>query len=141
MNQLETEDPQPTLVLQKLVGSRCVQPENRRTIRMRSERCKTIKPKCVTSKPLDKLDEEAMKQDNQAKKYQVAWPESEKIISRESDAIILVKLHPESGDQTRFQRSPKRVSLETCEKTQVTSNRLSLPAHLKERDSGRDATS
>ena len=41
-----------------LVGRRCVQPENLRTIWMRSERCKTFKPKGVTSKPFNKLDEE-----------------------------------------------------------------------------------
>ena len=95
----------------------------------------------LASKPFDTLDEEAMKQENQAKQYQVAWPESEKFSSRGSDATILVKLDPESGDQTRFQRGPKRVSLETCEKTQVSLNRLSPSAGTKERDSGRDPTS
>ena len=91
--------------------------------------------------PFDKLDEEAMKHENQAKKYQVAWPESEKIRSRESDATILVKLHPESGDQTRFQRGEKRVWLETCEKTNVTLNPLSPRSGIKETECGRDATS
>ena len=91
--------------------------------------------------PLGKLDEEAEKQENQAKKYQVGWPESEKFRSRGSDATILVKLHPERGDRPRFQRGDKRVSLETCEKTEVASNPLSPPARIKERDSGRDPTS
>ncbi len=90
---------------------------------------------------LDKLDEEAGKQRNQANKYQVEWPESKKLRSRGSGATILVKLHPERGDQPRFQRGEKRVSLETCEKTQVASNPLSPSAGLKETESGRDSTS
>ena len=69
---------------------------------MRSERCKTFKPKGVTSKPLDKLDGEAEMQENHAEKCQVGWPRSEIRAAIQVEHCILAKLHQERGDLIVF---------------------------------------
>ena len=54
---------------------------------------------------------------------------------------VLASLFPETGEEEHFQKVEKRVSVETCEKTNAEVNRLSSSAQIKERDSRRGPTS
>ena len=88
-----------------------------------------------------KLDEEAEMQQKLAQKCKVGWPESEIRAVIQVGHCILAKLHPERGGLTRFRRSKKRVSLETCEKTDAALNPFSLAAQNKLVDCGHRRTS